>query len=304
MTTVALAESHRFCGEVSRREARNFHHAFRLLPADRRLSMCALYAFMRRSDDLADDDAPGVDKAKALLEWRAELDAALEGRATSWPGFPALVDTVRRASIPPALLHEVLDGVEMDLVPRRFADFDELAGYCRRVASAVGLCCIHIWGYESDNGRAERLADRCGLALQLTNILRDVAEDRRNGRVYFPQADLDRFGVADADLDAPHVGPALRRLLEEYAARAYRCYDDAAALVPLVAPVGRPVLLTIKGIYRALLDEIARRDYDVLAGRASVSKRRKVLIALRSLPSRWLGPGVAEAGTRERDLVS
>lgn len=302
--TPSLAESYRFCGEVSRREAKNFYHAFRLLPADRRRSMCALYAFMRRSDDLADDAAPGVDRAKALADWRADLDASLAGLASSWPGLPALADTVRKASIPPALLREVIDGVEMDLAPRRFADFDELAGYCRRVASAVGLCCIHIWGYESDGGRAERLADRCGLALQITNILRDVAEDRRNGRVYFPQDDLDRHGVSDADLDAAHVGPALRRLLEDYAGRAYRYYDEAAGLVPLVDPVGRPVLLTIQGIYRALLDEIVRRDYDVLAGRASVPKWRKLAVALRSIPSRWSGPSVESAGSRERDLVS
>jgi phytoene synthase len=304
VTPPALAESYRFCGDVSRREARNFHHAFRLLPAERRRSMCALYAFMRRSDDLADDDAPANQKAEALTAWRAELDAALDGRESSWPGFPALAETVRRFSIPPALLHEVLDGVEMDLSPRRFADFDELAGYCRRVASAVGLCCIHIWGYESDGGRAERLADRCGLALQLTNILRDVAEDRRNGRVYFPTDDLDRFGVTDADLTAPHTSPALRRLLADYAARAYRCYDEAAGLVPLVAPVGRPVLLTIKGIYQALLDEIVRRDYDVMAGRTSIPTWRKAAVALRSLPSRWFGPGVAPAGARGRDLAS
>ncbi len=304
MNPETLAESHRFCGVVSRREARNFHHAFRLLPGDRRRSMDALYAFMRRTDDLADDDAPGVDRARALADWRAELDAALDGRAASWPGFPALVDAVRRASIPSALLHEVVDGVEMDLAPRRFADFDELAGYCRKVASAVGLCCIHIWGYDSDGGRAERLADRCGLALQLTNIVRDVAEDRRNGRVYLPTADLDRHGVADADLDADHAGPALRRLLEDYAGRAYGCYDEADALAPLVAPVGRPVLLTIKGVYRALLDEIARRDYDVLAGRATVPGWRKAAVVLRSLPSRWLGPRLDPAATGARGSAS
>ncbi|MDG3005199.1 phytoene/squalene synthase family protein [Paludisphaera mucosa] len=300
-----LAESHRFCGEVARREARNFYHAFRLLPPDRRRAMCALYAFMRHSDDLADDEAPAADKVRALASWRRDLDDALAGKPSTWPGLVALADTVRVAAIPPTLLHEVIDGVEMDLSPRRFADFDELADYCRHVASAVGLCCIHIWGYESEHGRAERLADRCGLALQITNILRDVREDAENGRVYFPADDLARHGVADRDLLAAKTGPALRRLLEDYAARAYGFYDEAAGLVPLVAPVGRPVLLTIVGIYRALLDEIVRRDYDVLAGRTSVPRWRKVAIALRSLPSRYFGPGRRDAGTpRKPDLVS
>ena len=306
MTTDArLAESYRFCGEIARREARNFYHAFRLLPADRRRSMCALYAFMRRSDDLADCEAPTEEKARSLAEWRRDLDAALDGRDAPWPGLAAVADAIRRAGVPPALLHEVVDGVEMDLTPRRFQTFDDLAGYCRKVASAVGLCCIHIWGYESDGGRAERLADRCGLALQITNILRDVREDAENGRVYFPQEDLDRFGVGDADLRAARTGPALRGLLEDYAARAYAYYDEAAGLVPLVAPVGRPVLLTISGIYRALLDEIVRRDYDVLAGRASVPGRRKLAIALRALPSRYFAGGWGVPKTpRKPDLVS
>ncbi|AMV37592.1 phytoene/squalene synthase family protein [Planctomyces sp. SH-PL62] len=304
-TDARLAESYRVCGEIARREARNFYHAFRLLPADRRRAMCALYAFMRHTDDLADDDRPGVDKPLALIEWRRDLDQALDGRPSSWPGLLALADTVRTAAIPPALLHEVIDGVEMDLSPRRFDEFEELADYCRHVASAVGLCCIHIWGYESDGGRAEALADRCGLALQLTNILRDVREDAENGRVYFPRRDLERFGVEDSDLLAAKTGPALRRLLEEYAVRAYACYDEAAGLVPLVAPVGRPVLLTIIGIYRALLDEIVRRDYDVLSGRASVPTWRKVVVALRSLPSRYRRPLREDAASpRKSDLVS
>ncbi|WP_165070436.1 phytoene/squalene synthase family protein [Paludisphaera rhizosphaerae] len=301
MTTDArLAESYRFCGEVARREARNFYLAFRLLTAERRQAMCALYAFMRHSDDLADDEAPGVDKAAALAGWRADLDSALESRESTWPGLPALADSVHKFAIPPALLHEVIEGVEMDLSPRRFDHFDELVDYCRHVASAVGLCCIHIWGYDSDGGRAERLADRCGLALQLTNILRDVREDAGLGRVYFPRDDMERHGVTDADLHADHAGPALRNLAADYAARAYACYDEAAGLVPLVEPIGRPVLLTIAGIYRAVLDEIVRRDYDVLAGRASIPKRRKIAIALRSLSSRFR----RTEKPRERDLVS
>lgn len=304
MTTASsdpLEASRRFCDEVSQREARNFHLAFRLLPVEERRSMCALYAFMRHTDDLADEDGPTAEKAEALTTWRRELDDAIEGRPTDWPGFPALADVVHRSSMPPELLHEVIDGVEMDLSPRRFANFEELAVYCRKVASAVGLCCIHIWGFDSQAGRAERLAEQCGLALQLTNILRDVREDADRGRAYLPEDDMKRFGVEPADLSASRPSEPLRRLLEHYAQRAYAHYNEGAELVPLVAPVGRPVLLTILGVYRALLDEIVRRDYNVLASRVSVPRWRKIAIAARSLPSRYLGGGKASG---KPDLVS
>lgn len=304
MTTAtddALEASRRFCDEIAAREARNFHLAFRLLPTEERRSMCALYAFMRHTDDLADEEGPEAEKAEALTAWRRELDDAIEDRPTNWPGFPALAEVVRRSSMPPELLHEVIDGVEMDLTPRRFDNFDELAVYCRRVASAVGLCCIHIWGFDSQAGRAERLAEQCGLALQLTNILRDVREDADRGRAYLPQDDMERFGVKPTDLSASLPSETLRRLLEHYAQRAYAYYDEGAELVPLVAPVGRPVLLTILGVYRALLDEIVKRDYNVLASRVSVPRWRKIAIAARSLTSRYLGRRWA-AG--KPDLVS
>ena len=293
--TAQLEASQRFCDEIAQREARNFHLAFRLLPAEARRSMCALYAFMRHTDDLADEDGPAAEKTKALIAWRKELDDALGGRPSQWPGLPALVEVVRRSSMPTELLHEVIDGVEMDIEPRRFANFDELAVYCRRVASAVGLCCIHIWGFESRGGRAERLAEQCGLALQLTNILRDVREDAERGRIYLPQDAMERFGVEPSDLSASRPTEPLRRLLEHHARVAYNLYDQGAELVPLVAPVGRPVLLTILGVYRALLDEIVRRDYNVLASRVSVPRWRKLAIAARSLPSRYLTPHTGDS---------
>lgn len=301
-TADQLEASYRYCGEIARREARNFYHAFRLLPPEPRRAMCALYAFMRHADDLADGDESAAEKETALVAWRRDLDDALDGRPPAWPGLSALADVVRRRSIPPSLLHEVIDGVEMDVEPRRFADFDELADYCHHVASTVGLCCIHIWGFDSDDGRAERLAERCGLALQLTNILRDVREDADRGRVYLPEDDLRRFGVDPTDLSADRPSEPLRRLLAEYARKAYACYDEAAGLTPLVDPMGRPVLLTIVGIYRALLDEIVRRDYDVLGSRASVPGWRKLAVALRSLPARYIGRAL-KAPARS-DLVS
>ncbi|MDB5350483.1 MAG: phytoene/squalene synthetase [Planctomycetota bacterium] len=279
----ALRASYKYCGDLSRREAKNFYYSFLLLPPSRRRAMCALYAFLRHTDDLADEPGPAGGKRVALDLWRTDLDAALDGRPDAWPGLPALAHTVGLHSIPRAYLHEVIDGVAMDVEPRRFESFEDLYKYCYRVASAVGLSCIHIWGYRSDGGRAEELAEKCGIALQLTNILRDVREDAKLGRIYLPQEDLIRFGVSPADLEADTPSLAVRALFEFEGRRAYDFYAQAAPLIRLVAPVGRPVLRAIVGIYRALLDEIARRDYDVLACRVSLSSWRKAAITIRSL---------------------
>ncbi len=285
-----LEESYRFCAAVARREARNFYAAFRLLPASRRRSMCALYAFLRHTDDLADEPGSAPAKAQALDAWRQALEAALSGDRAAWPGLPALADTVARHAIPAHLLFAVFKGVSMDLQPRGFATFVELADYCYHVASVVGLSCLHIWGYRSEGGQAERLAERCGIALQLTNILRDLRDDAQNGRIYLPQDDLARFGVEPRELVA--AGPPsdrVRALLAFEGQRAYHYYEAARPLAALVDPVGRPVLRTIVGIYRALLDEIARRNYHVLDGRISLPPWRKITIALRALAGRMDG---------------
>jgi phytoene synthase len=283
----ALWESYEFCGALARREARNFYCAFLLLPAQQRRSMCALYAFLRHTDDLADEPALTIDKARALDAWRNDLDRSLAGLGTAWPGFPALADTVARHGIPADLLVKAIDGVSMDIEPHRFATFDDLKDYCYHVASVVGLCCLHIWGYRSEGGRAERLAESCGIALQLTNIIRDVREDARNGRIYLPEEDLERFGVHKDEL-AAQGRPSLqfRELMAFEGQRAYENYRHANRLVPLVNPVGRPVLKTIVGIYCALLDEIARREYEVMDGRISVPSWRKFAIALGAMASR------------------
>jgi phytoene synthase len=282
-----LAESYRFCAAVARREARNFYSAFWLLPASRRRSMCALYAFLRQTDDLADEPGSVAAKAQELDTWRQALDSALVGDGGAWPGLPALADTVARHGIPARLLHAVIEGVATDLQPRGFATFAELADYCYHVASVVGLCCLHIWGYRSEGGQAERLAERCGIALQLTNILRDVREDAQQGRIYLPRDELARFGVEPRELAV--AGPPsdrVRALLAFQGQRAYDYYEAARPLAPMVDPMGRPVLRTIVGIYRALLDEIVRRDYHVLDGRISLPGWRKLAIALRALAGR------------------
>jgi phytoene synthase len=283
-----LAASYRFCGALARHEARNFYYSFLLLPPHLRRSMCVLYAFMRRTDDLADDRAVGGDRAALLDRWRLDVKRALgAGDCRAWPGLAAVAATVQRHAIPSRYLDDVIDGVAMDLQPRPFANFDELYGYCYRVASAVGLCCLHIWGYRSEGGRAESLAEACGVALQLTNILRDVREDAENGRLYLPQEDLERFGVLPEELRARRTSDRLRALLAYQATRAYAYYDKARPLAGLVAPVGRPVLATIVGVYRTLLDEIVRRDYDVLPAKVAIPSWRKVSIAVRALSGRF-----------------
>jgi phytoene synthase len=294
-----LRASYRFCGALARRQARNFYYAFLLLPGARRKSMCALYAFLRRTDDLADEPGSPTEKAEALQSWRVELERALAGQGTLWPGFPALADTVTRHGIPTHLLCDVIEGVSMDIEPRRYATFDDLAVYCHHVASVVGICCLHIWGYRSEGGKAERFAESCGIALQLTNIIRDVRDDVLSGRVYLPEEDMARFGVsADELAEGGRPGDRVRALLTYEAQRAYHFYDDAGRLESLVASSGRPVLRTIVGTYRALLDEIARRDYNVFDGRVSLPNWRKTAIALAGLAGRFTG------GDRRRETTA
>jgi len=283
-----LLVSYQFCGQLSRREAKNFYYSFLVLPAPLRRSMCALYAFMRQTDDLADEPDPNGDPRSRLDEWRRMLGQALAGQGgpDDWPGMLALVDTVRRHAIPSRYLEEVIDGVEMDLEPRTFETFEALHAYCYRVASVVGLSCIKIWGYRSDGGRAEELAEACGIALQLTNIIRDVREDAQRGRVYLPIADLERFGVTREDLLGERTSERLRALLEFEANRAQAFYEKAAPLEQLVDPVGRPVLRALSGIYRQLLNKIVARRYEVLSRRISLSPWRKAAITVRSFRGR------------------
>ncbi len=287
----ALRASYRFCSRVARSEAKNFYHAFLLLPPRRRRSMCALYAFLRHTDDLADEPGIAALKTQALSRWRMELEAALAGEQPAWPGLLALADTVAHHSIPTDLLHEVIEGVSRDIEPTRFANFQDLADYCFQVASVVGLCCLHIWGYRSEGGKAERLAGDCGMALQLTNILRDIGADARDGRIYLPEDDLARFGVDPDELAAARrPNDRLHSLLAFEAQRAIGYYQAARPLVSLVAPIGRPVLLYIIGVYRSLLDEIVRRDYDVLSNRISLSPWRKLAVGLRAMAGQFVAP--------------
>lgn len=287
-----LEASYRAAARVARERARNFYYSFLLLDRERRRSMCAVYAFMRECDDLT--DGPGRRGREALEAWRADLDAALAGRYGASPVWPALHDTVRRYGIPPRCLDEMIDGVAGDLEPRRIATFDELYRYCYQVAGVVGLTVIHILGFEGED--APLLAEKCGVAFQLTNILRDVREDAEAGRVYLPAGDLERFGVTYEDLLAGRHTPAFQDLMRFEAERAWSYYHEALPLLDRVRPAGRPMLWAIVEIYSRLLERIEAGGYDVLRRRVALPGWRKTAILVQGL----LGRGRLPARARFR----
>ena len=273
--------SYRHCEGVARAQAKNFYFSFLLLDKPRRQAMCAIYAFMRYCDDLS--DAEGIaDRAGSIEGWRKDLEAALAGHMPTDPLWPAFADAVDRYRIPHRYFFEMIEGVRSDLEPRRFQTFDELYAYCYHVASVVGLTIIHIFGFEDP--KALGLAETCGIAFQLTNILRDVREDALNGRVYWPQEDLQRFGVPDADLHQTSLSPALRQLLQFEAQRAAQYYRESSPLVGMIDPQSRASMRALIGIYIRLLKKIQESGHDVMSRRLSVPGREKLWILLRS---RW-----------------
>ena len=271
----AVAASYQHCRRVARTRARNFYYSFLLLSRAQKDAMCAIYAFMRFCDDLSDED--GATPA-AIERWRAELDQALAGRLPANPLWPAFHDAVSRYRIPPVYFHQMIEGVGSDLESRRIATFDELYQYCYKVASVVGLTIVHIFGFESP--RALELAGKCGIAFQLTNILRDVREDADRGRVYLPAEDLARFGVDPARLEHDDRFVALMRF---EAARARRYYDESWPLLDLVQRRSRPSLWALMRIYSRLLERIERSNYDVLRRRISLPVWEKLSIVGRAL---------------------
>jgi phytoene synthase len=275
---MTLAESYAFCERVARTQAKNFYYSFLLLSRPQRQAMCAIYAFMRYCDDLS--DAEGVsDRAGAIARWQADLDLALAGNAPENPVWPAFSDAVARYRIPHEYFRDMIRGVSSDLEPRHIQTFQELYDYCYHVASVVGLTIIHIFGF--DDPRALDLAERCGVAFQLTNILRDVREDAEHGRVYLPEEDLERFGVNPEELKGAALSPALRSLLAFEAERARAYYHEAQPLINLVDSRSRASLKALIGIYSRLLERISNSGYEVLGERVRVPAWEKIWILAR-----------------------
>jgi phytoene synthase len=256
---------------ITHETARNFAWGIRVLPAPKRRAVAALYAFAREVDDLADRDAP----ARAELElWRASIEAlpaSLDGSAI----LTALADAVARYDIPKAALTDLVDGALMDCETSRYRSWDELREYCRRVAGAVGVACASVYG-PSDPARAAPLAETLGLALQQINIMRDVPEDWRLGRVYLPQEELDRFGVSEEDIAAGTTGPSWCALMNHQAARADTLMREGLELLPLLDRRSALCVRSFAGIYRGLLQQMRSRDYDVFSERPRLSAAAKV----------------------------
>jgi 15-cis-phytoene synthase len=264
MTPVERSYEH--CRRVARSEARNFYYSFLLLSKPQRDAMCAIYTFMRYCDDLS--DGASTASAETMWQWRKELDAALRGEYGANLCWPAFHDAVRRYNIPHRYFHEMIDGVSSDLQPRDIQTFDELYRYCYQVASVVGLTIIHIFGYESPTALV--LAEKCGIAFQLTNIIRDVKEDQEKGRIYIPKEDRDRYSD-------------MKKLLAFQAGRARRFYDESRPLLDLVHPRSRRSLWALIEIYSTLLDRIVQSGYDVMSRRIRLSGVEKAGIVLRAM---------------------
>jgi phytoene synthase len=277
---MTVAESYAFCESVARREAKNFYYSFLLLPRPERNAMCAMYAFMRYCDDLSDDETV-TDRAPAIAQWKSDLDSALQGKAPEHSLWPAFIDAVERYRIPHVYFFEMIEGVSSDLEPREVQTFQELYDYCYHVASVVGLTIVHIFGFEKPE--ALELAEKCGIAFQLTNILRDVKEDAQKHRVYLPAEDLDRFGVTRQALEASAVNEKLRSLLRFESERARGYYRESAPLIEMVGPNSQSSLRALIGIYSRLLDKIEAANFEVLAQRVRLPTYEKLWVLGRSM---------------------
>lgn len=274
----SVAEAYRTCEDITRTEARNFFYGIRLLPPPRRTALCALYALARRIDDIGDGELSVTDKGNRLAETRGALEQIDE---STDPVLVAVADAARRYPVPLSAFGELVDGVQMDVDGVTYTDFDALVVYCRRVAGSIGRLCLSVFGSDVDPA-TELLADQLGIALQQTNILRDVREDLMNGRVYLPQDELESFGAhlvlaPDGSLHDPDG--RLAALLRHAAARAQGWYRSGFGLVPHLDRRSAACCLAMAGIYRDLLDRIADDPTVVYRGRTSLTPWQKARVA-------------------------
>jgi 15-cis-phytoene synthase len=301
---VTIAAAYAVCSTIAQREAKNFYYSFRVLPEHKRNAMCAVYAFMRRADDISDDEAlPVAERREVMARWLEAWRDARRSGVSDDPVFLALNDTQKKFAIPDALLEDLVRGTTMDLEERQpgvvtvtdttitelagrtrtfqiYESFDGLYRYCYLVASVVGLVCIRIFGYSDP--RAELLAEKTGVAFQLTNILRDVSEDAERGRIYLPLRDIEasRVSVEHLVLAAQNKekpGTVINLLALE-ASRAREFYASAEELLPLINRDSRAALWVLVTIYRGLLERIIARNYDVFSERVSVPTSKKMMI--------------------------
>lgn len=278
-----VAEAYTYCERIMARAARNFSYGIRLLPTDRRHMLSAVYAFARRVDDIGDSARPAEDRLRELEEVRAHLHEL--DRPGEDPVLVALADANARSGLPLGAFDELIDGCRADVLGTRYLEFDDLHGYCRCVAGSIGRLSLAVFGC-ADRTYAEPIADALGIAFQLTNILRDLLEDRQRGRIYLPAVDLERFGCRMALDDQSRFADeedALLALIEYEAARAKEWYADGMRLLPMLDRRSQACCAAMTGIYHRLLDRIMARPWLVLGGRISLPAPEKAAVAVRSL---------------------
>ena len=294
-----LAASYKFAADAVKRSGSNFSRAFLVLSKEQRLAFYSVYAFMRSCDDASDGNESVEKKREELRRRRALLDEAAGNVPDKMEIFedamnalvlPAFRDTLQRYSIPAQYFHWIIDGTEMDLTASRCETFDELYKYCFHVASAVGLVCLRIFGFneaveaaEDAKQKAEKLAELCGVAFQLTNILRDIREDAERGRVYIPLEDLCRFKYTEDDLKNCVVNENFLALMRFETERARFYYGEARKLLPLVNPASRPSLWVMMEVYSRLLNRIEKSGFDVFQRRVRLGRGEKIAIVLRAV---------------------
>ena len=286
-----LDDAYSLAREITREASKSFYLSTLLLPRSKRRAIQALYAFLRTTDNIVDDGGAGATLA-ALEGWRLRSRRAV--RDQDHPVLLAWADTRDRFGVPQALAEELIDGVAMDLPINRYDTFAMLERYCYCVASTVGLMSMYIIGCVDDRpatiAEATPYAARLGLAMQLTNILRDIGEDWRAGRVYLPQDELRAAGCCDDELSAGVISPAFRALLDEQIARADALYDASLPGIALLHPESRFAVAAAAGIYRGILPKIVENDYDVFNRRAHLSLREKLLLLPRLRAQRYQAP--------------
>jgi phytoene synthase len=293
-TTVSqLAHAYAVCRGIARRSAKNFYYGFLVLPSDKRNAFCAVYAFMRHADDISDHPHFSLkEKWQKLSDWMESAKNVFSGKATDDPVLMALADAQKNFKIPVDLFEKLVHGTTLDLEIEASPEspaiicrtFEDLQRYCYFVASVVGLVCIHIFGYE--DAKAEMLAEDCGLAFQLTNIIRDIKEDSGMGRIYLPEEDMERFHLSRQQLALSRLGAetraeALKPVLEFEADRARRYYESAKWLMELIEVDSRAALWVLVEIYSRLLRKISERNYDVLTERVRLTTWEKITVLSR-----------------------
>lgn len=283
--SMELRDAYRYCEDVVGSQAKNFKYSFVFLPPEKKRAISALYAFCRRCDDISDSEDSIENKIRGLNEVRELVRNCFEGRAEG-PLWIALQDTIRRFPIPPRIFEYIIEGVEQDLTVFRYEVFGQLREYCFRVASAVGLACLEIFEY-SDKAAVDYGID-LGIAMQLTNIIRDVGEDAERGRIYLPLEDLRRFGVSEDMILHRRPSAGFQDLMRFQACRAREYFERARPLRRYLPRHSRSCPMVLSAVYEALLDEIELSGFDVLSRRIRVSTPRKIGLMVLNLAHSWV----------------